>query len=64
MPQLSATRQGEAATLGRRSEDGMEDASVDTVMEAEGSRGPGVGDTDTALWEKKGGYGDKLRNDP
>ena len=44
---LSRQLQGEAATLGRRSEDGMEDVSVDTVMEAEGSRGPGVGDTDT-----------------
>ena len=44
---LSRQLQGEAATLGRRSEDGMEDVSVDTVMEAEDSQGPGVGDTDT-----------------
>lgn len=45
---LSHQTQGEASTLGsRRSEDGMADVSVDTMMEAEDSRGPGVGDTDS-----------------
>ena len=44
---LSHQIQGEASTLGRRSEDGMADVSVDTMMEAEDSQGPGVGDTDS-----------------
>merc|ERR1712223_524342 len=39
--------QGEASTLGRRSEDGMAEVSVDTMMEAEDRGGPGVGDTDS-----------------
>ena len=50
---LSRQLQGEAATLGRRSEDGMEDVSVDTVMEAEDSQGPGVGDIDTDVMDTR-----------
>ena len=51
MPQSSVTR-GSRNTR-QEAEDGMEDVSVDTVMEAEDSQGPGVGDTDTDVMDTR-----------